>query len=107
MPQIKDPELAAQIEAVATAVAAKLNAAVPAAPLERRLAQTEEGRMQRLLVLVILIAAALSGMLEWLHVDATPAYSLMAAASTALLGNAGLGAARQMAKAKTAEAEKG
>ena len=75
--------------------------------VDRRLGVTEEGRTQRILLASIAIAAALAFGLGYLEIDATPAYSLMAAASAALLGNAWLGGKRQEAKAKVEAVREG
>ena len=79
----------------------------PESSVERRLGTTEEGRTQRVLLASIGIGAALAFGLNYLQVDATPAYSLMAAASAALLGNAWLGGKRQEAKAKVEAVKEG
>jgi len=77
------------------------------ASVDRRLGVTEEGRTQRILLATIAVAAALAFGLGYLGIDATPAYSLMAAASAALLGNAWLGGKRQEAKAKVEAVREG
>lgn len=96
---------------IAKSVAAELaKAQTPTEPapvrgVDRPLADTEEGRMQRYAFFTLIGSAALALGAEYIGVDATPFYGLMGSVSAFLFGNAILGAARQVAKGKAAEAD--
>lgn len=69
-------------------------------PIDRRLAETEEGRIQRYALYLAVFGGAMATVLTYIGADPSPAYALMGSAGAAAIGNAVLGGARQLAKGK-------